>query len=123
MAGELARQLRQFPFTKLKPHSFRVEIAGLTEQELEKCPVRIWIETQDIGKVLSLVGVIHTRAVYPHLNLIYVETYADRLPLLVASDVVRSVWNDLPVKAGGCVVTRVYRRAPIVASRSYGGAR
>jgi len=120
MAGELERQLSQFPFTKLKPQSFRVQIAGLTEQEREKLPVRIWIETQDIAKVVKIAGSARILRTYPHLDLIYLEAYASQLASLVASDLVRSVWNDLPVKAEGClVVTEAHPRARALAPGSH----
>jgi len=115
VASELARELGRFPFTKLKPRSFRVHIASLTEQELEKHPVRIWIETEDIAKVVKIAGSARILRTYPHLDLIYLEAYASQLASLVASDLVRSVWNDLPVKAEGClVVTQADSRARTV---------
>jgi hypothetical protein len=56
--------------------------------------------------------------VYPHLNFVYLETYASQLASLVASDVVTSVWNDEVVRADGCiVVTRADPGASSVASR------
>ena len=108
MASELARELGRFPFTKLKPRSFRVRIASLTEQELEKHPVRIWIETEDIAKVVKIADSARILRTYPHLDLIYLEAYASQLASLVASELVRSVWNDLAVRADGCVVTEPY---------------
>jgi hypothetical protein len=105
MADELTRELAQFPFTKLKPGSFRVQIASLTDQEREKHPVRIWIETGDITKVVKIAGSARILRTYPHLDLVYLEAYASQLASLVGSDLVRSVWNDLPVRAEGCVVT------------------
>jgi len=124
VASELARELSQFPFTKLKPRSFRVQIASLTEQELEKHPVRIWIETEDIAKVVKIAGSARILRTYPHLDLIYLEAYASQLPSLVGSDLVRSVWNDLPVKAEGClVVTETHPGARALAPRSRRGAR
>jgi len=108
VAGELARELSQFPFTKLMPHSFRVEIAGLTARELEKRPVKVWVEVDDIGKVVKIAGFARVLRSYPHLNFVYLETYASHLVSLVRSDLVRSVWNDEPVGAPGCVVTRAH---------------
>ena len=106
MAGELGRELSQFPFSKLMPWSFRVEIAGLTARELEKRPVKVWVEVDDIGKVVKIAGFARVLRSYPHLNFVYLETYASHLASLVQSDLVRSVWNDEPVGAPGCVVTR-----------------
>jgi hypothetical protein len=118
MAGELARELSQFPFTKLMPQSFRVEIAGLTERQLEKHPVKVWAEVDDIGKVVKIAGFARVLRSYPHLNFVYLETYASHLASLVGSDLVRSVWNDEPVKADGCiVVTRADPGAFSLASR------
>ena len=108
MAGELTRELAEFPFAKLKPQSFRVQIAGLRERDLEKQQVKVWIETSDIPKVVKAVGFARIIRVYPHLNFVYLETYASQLASLVASDVVSSVWNDEAVRAEGCVVTRPY---------------
>jgi hypothetical protein len=104
MPSELARELSEFPFAKLHPQSFRVEIASLNERELEKHPVRIWIETEDISKVVKTAGSAHVIRTYPHLNLVYLEAYASQLASLVKSELVRSVWNDLPVKADGSIV-------------------
>jgi len=111
VAGELARELSQFPFTKLMPWSFRVEIAGLTARELEKRPVKVWVEVDDIGKVVKIAGFARVLRSYPHLNFVYLETYASHLASLVRSDLVRSVWNDEPVGAPGCVVTRAHPSA------------
>ena len=105
MAGELARELSQFPFTKLHPQSFRTAIAGLSERDLEKRPVRIWIETDNIGKVVKIASSARILRTYRHLNLVYLETYASQLASLVRSQLVRSVWNDEPVRSDGCVVT------------------
>ncbi len=111
MAGELARELSQFPFSKLMPWSFRVEIARLTARELEKRPVKVWVEVDDIGKVVKIAGFARVLRSYPHLNFVYLETYASHLASLVRSDLVRSVWNDEPVGAPGCVVTRAHPSA------------
>jgi len=104
MANELARQLGELPFTKLNPLSFRTEIAGLSDTELEKHPVRVWVEIEDVSKVVKIAGFARVLRVYPHLSFVYVATYARELASLVASDLVRSVWNDLPVRAEGCLV-------------------
>jgi len=104
MAGELARELGLFPFTKLMPQSFRVEIAGLTERQLETRPVKVWVEVDDIGKVVKIAGFARVLRSYPHLNFVYLKTYASHLASLVRNDLVRSVWNDEPVRADGCIV-------------------
>jgi len=93
------------------PWSFRVEIAGLTARELEKRPVKVWVEVDDIGKVVKIAGFARVLRSYPHLNFVYLETYASHLASLVRSDLVRSVWNDEPVGAPGCVVTRAHPSA------------
>jgi hypothetical protein len=124
VAGELARELAAFPFTKLRPESFRVQIAGLTEPELEARPVKIWVETEDIAKIVKIAGAARIIRTYPHLNFVYLETYASELASLVRSELVRSVWNDEPVKAEGCiVVTQADRGAASLASRPYRAAR
>jgi hypothetical protein len=123
MAGELARELGQFPFTKLRPADFRVEIAGLSEQELERHPVKIWVETDDIAKIVKIAGAARIIRTYPHLNFVYLETYASQLASLVRSELVHSVWNDEPVKADGCVVVaEPYPSARTLASWSRGRA-
>lgn len=114
MANELARQLGELSFRKLKPLSFRTEIASLSEQELEKHPVRVWVEIEDVSRVLKIAGFARVLRVYPHLSFVYVETYARELASLVASDLVRSVWNDLPVKADGCLVVVQTDPGPLV---------
>jgi hypothetical protein len=116
VAGELARELSQFPFTKLRPANFRVEIAGLTERELETRPVKIWVETDDITKIVKIAGAARIIRTYPHLNFVYLETYASQLASLVRSELVRSVWNDEPVRAEGCVVARPYPGVRALAS-------
>ena len=120
MAGELARELSQFPFTKLRPRNFRVEIAGLTERERETCPVKIWVETEDIAKIVKIAGAARIIRTYPHLNFVYLETYASHLASLVRSDLVRSVWNDELVRAEGCVVTETYSSARALALGFHG---
>jgi len=118
MAGELARELSQIPFMKLHPQSFRTVIAGLSERDLEKRPIKIWVETDDIVKVVKIASSARVLRSYPHLNLVYLETYASQLASLVRSQLVRSVWNDEPVKADGCiVVTRADPGAFSLASR------
>jgi hypothetical protein len=124
MPGELARELSEFPFAKLHPQSFRTAIAALSEGDLEKRPVRIWIETEDICKVVKIASSAHILRTYPHLNLVYLETYASELASLVQSQLVRSVWNDEPVKAEGCVVvTAADPGGTSLASRPCRGAR
>jgi len=121
VAGELARELSQFPFTKLMPQSFRVHIAGLTEQQLEKQPVKVWVEVDDVGKVVKIAGFARVLRSYPHLNFVYLETYASHLASLVKSDLVRSVWNDELVRADGClVVSRAHPSAFSLAQGIHG---
>jgi hypothetical protein len=123
VAGELARELSQFPFTKLRPRNFRVEIAGLTERELETCPVKIWVETDEITKIVKIAGAARIIRAYQHLNFVYLETYGSQLASLVRSELVRSVWNDDPVGADGCVVTRAYPGARALAAWAGGRTR
>jgi hypothetical protein len=126
MPGELARELSEFPFAKVHPQSFRTVIAGLSERDLKKRPVRIWIETGDIAKIVKIASSARILRTYPHLNLVYLETYASELASLVQSELVRSVWNDEPVKAEGYVVDVVAQTDPsarALASRSPRGPR
>lgn len=55
MAGRLERELSQFPFAKVKPPSFAVALAALSDQELQ-APIRVWVETSEIAKVVKLCG-------------------------------------------------------------------
>lgn len=122
MGNELARELAAFPFAKLNPLDFRLEIAALSEGEMEKRPVKIWIETDEVTKVLKIAGFARIIRSYPHLGFVYLETYARELVSLVASDLVRSVWNDLPLKAEGClVVAEADPSARTLARRADGG--
>jgi hypothetical protein len=120
--SELERALAAFPFSKLKPPSFRVKIASLTEELLSKLPVRIWVETGNIPEVVQVAGTAHIIRTYPHLDLVYLETFGDALSALVKNDLVRSVWNDLPVKAEGCVVTETHPSVRALAPGSHGRA-
>jgi hypothetical protein len=93
------RELGEFPFSKLKPVDFRLKIAGLPDRELQMRKIKVWVETSDIVKVVKLVGFGRVIRAYPHLDYVYLETYANELASLVESELVRSVWNDVPVKA------------------------
>lgn len=118
--NDLQRALAAFPFTKLKPLSFAVEIAALSQPELEKHPVRVWVELDDIARVVEIAGFARVLRVYEHLNFVYLETEASQLKSIVKNDAVRSVWNDLLVRAEGCVVvTQPHPSAAIVAGRPY----
>jgi len=101
MASRIRRELADFPFGKLYPADFRTQIASIPERDLEKHPVRVWVETENIAKVIKLAGSARVLRVYPHLNYVLLQTYASELAGLVASDLVRSVWNDMPLKAEG----------------------
>jgi hypothetical protein len=96
------RELGEFPFTKLRPLSFRVEIASLQDEELHTKKIRVWVETTNTAKIVKSIGFARVIRAYPHLNYVYLETYAHELASLVENDLVRSVWNDIPVKAGDC---------------------
>ena len=91
---ELWRELGQFPFEKLKPPSFRLEIASLPSRELESKTVRIWVKTDNVIKIIKLTGQAKILRVYPHLDYVLLETYAKELAALNDNDLVRSVWND-----------------------------
>jgi len=120
MASKLRRELAEFPFplAKLKPTSFRMKIAGLSDPELESRPVRVWVETLDIARVVKLAGAAKVLRVYPHLNFLLIETYAKELAALAASDLVQSVWDDSPLRAeGSFAVAETDQRAPSLATR------
>jgi hypothetical protein len=113
------RELGEFPFTKLRPLSFRVEIASLQDEELQTRKIRVWVETKDTAKIVKSVGFARVIRAYPHLNYVYLETYAHELASLVENDLVRSVWNDIPVNAEGCFgLIEPNSSAKIVAARS-----
>jgi len=105
MASELARELSQLPFTKLRPANFRLQIATMSDPQLERQPVTIFIDTDDVGAVVKTLGSAKVMRVYSHLGLVLLRTYARDLATLLNNDLVRSVDDDSLTKCGGCVVT------------------
>ena len=99
--SKLMRELGEFPFHKLKPESFRLEIASLPPRELEKKSVQIWIKTNDILKLVAAVGQAKILRVYPHLDYVLLKIYAKELIALVDDHLVQSVWNDAPTVDAG----------------------
>lgn len=75
MTSELARELAEFPFSKLKPRSFHLKIASLTGDLLAKLPVRIWVETANIPEVVQVAGSAHVIRTYPHLDPSLIEQH------------------------------------------------
>ena len=123
MADELARQLAAFPFQKLKPESFRLEIASLTPKQLDERQVRAWVSTHDIPKVLKAIGSSKLLRSFPHLDYVYLEVSASQLITLDGIDVVKSVWSDEPARVEACVVDRSDSRSFPLATRTNGRAR
>ena len=123
MADELARQLAAFPFRKLMPESFRLEIAGLTPKQLDERQVRAWVRTHDIPKVLKAIGSSKLLRSFPHLDYVYLEVSASQLITLDGIDVVNSVWSDEPARVEACVVDRSDPRSFPLATRTNGRAR
>ena len=123
MAGELTRQLAAFPFQKLKPDSFRLEIAGLTPKQLDERQVRAWVSTHDIPKVLKAIGSSKLLRSFPHLDYVYLEVSASQLIMFDGIDVVNSVWSDDPARVEDCVVDRSDSRSFPLATRTNGRAR
>jgi hypothetical protein len=122
-ASRIRRELAEFPYGKLEPLDFRLEIAGAEKRDLENRLIRVWVELADVRKVLKVAGFARVIEKFPHINFVYVETYASELGFLVASDLVRSVWNDLPVKADGCALAETDSRSRTLAVRPDGLAR
>jgi len=123
MGAELARQLGAFPFQKLKPDSFRLEIASLTPKQLDERQVRAWVSTHDIPKVLKAIGSSKLLRSFPHLDYVYLEVSASQLITLDGIDVVNSVWSDEPARVEACVVDRSDSRSFPLATRTNGRAR
>jgi len=123
MADELARQLAAFPFRKLMPESFRLEIAGLTPKQLDERQVRAWVSTHDIPKVLKAIGSSKLLRSFPHLDYVYLEVSASQLIMFDGIDVVNSVWSDDPARVEACVVDRSDPRSFPLATRTNGRAR
>jgi len=106
MAGELARELARFPFHKLMPDSFRLEIASLTPKELDVRQVRTWVQTHDIPKLLKAVGSSKVLRSFPHLDFVFLELSGSQLAALDEIDVVTAAWNDENLHSGTSVVDR-----------------
>ena len=123
MGAELARQLGAFPFQKLKPESFRLEIASLTPKQLDERQVRAWVSTHDIPKVLKAIGSSKLLRSFPHLDYVYLQVSASQLITFDAIDVVKSVWSDDPAGVGDHVVDRSNSSPASLAARTNGRAR
>jgi len=123
MADELARQLAAFPFRKLMPESFRLEIAGLTPKQLDERQVRAWVSTHDIPKVLKAIGSVKLLRSFPHLDYVYLEVSASQLITFDGMAAVKSVWSDDPARVEACVVNRSNSSPASLATRTNGRAR
>lgn len=117
MARRLGRELSEFPFRKLNPPDFAVRLTGMAEPELHE-PLRVWVETTNISRVVSLCGYVKVLMACPWIDFVLLETTGRDLGRLTASDLVRSVWNDSPLKSEGCAVPSTNPRSITLAVRA-----
>jgi hypothetical protein len=104
--GKLARELAAFPFGKFRPAAFRLEIAGLTPQQLDERIVRTWVKTVDIPKTLKAIGSAKVLHSFPHLDYVFLEASASQLIGLDAIEAVSAIWNDDVSRVDNGVVDR-----------------
>jgi len=102
----LARELAAFPFRKFRPAAFRLEIAGLTPQQLDERIARAWVKTQDIPKTLKAIGSAKVLRSFPHLDYVFLEASASQLVGLEAVESVTEIWNDVVSRVDNGVVDR-----------------
>jgi len=112
MAGELARQLAAFPFGKLRPAAFRLEIAGLTPQQLDERIVRTWVQTGDIPKTLKALGSARVIRSFPHLDYVFLEASASQLAGLDTVESVTAIWDDTVSRVDGINVVDRANQSP-----------
>ena len=123
MVDELARQLAQFPFSKLHPLDFRLRIATMKPVDLEKEHVTVFVEIDDISRILKIAKSLRILRCYSHLTppLVLIETYASELGSLIDDAGVSVVCEDSLTRADGCVVSTTDPCARTLAARSHGG--
>ena len=105
--GRKLRELAEFPFTKIQPYDFRVQIASAHPQML----ARVIITTSDPTALAKFYEVKVLQA-FPHLSCVVCEVEAGEVRRLAASDLVDSIQNDyLKLDVGrGFHLTNAYPR-------------
>jgi len=101
------RDLAEFPFTKIQPDDFRVQIASAHPQLL----TRVIITTSD-PVALAKVYQVKVLQAFPHLSCVLCEVEAGEIRRLAGSDLVDSIQNDyLKLDVGrGFHLTNAYPR-------------
>jgi len=107
MVNELSRELAQFPFTKLHPPDFRLRIATMKPADLQKEHVTVFVEIDDISRIVKIAKSVRILRSYSHLipPLVLIHTYASELGSLIDDAGVCVVCEDSLTRAEGCVVT------------------
>jgi hypothetical protein len=125
MANELTRELAQFPFTKLRPFDFRLRIAAMKPADLQKERVTVFVEIDDISRIVKLAKSVRILRSYLHLTppLVLIQTYASELGCLNDDAGVRAVCEDSVTRAEGCVVTATDLCTRTLATRPHGRTR
>jgi hypothetical protein len=117
--SKLAQELAAFPFRKFRPAAFRLEIAGLTPQQLDERIVRTWVQTQDIPKMLKALGSAKVIRSFPHLDYVFLEASASQLIGLDAIEAVTAIWNDTVSRADNSVVNQSNQSPRLVAAGTH----
>jgi len=122
MANELTRELAQFPFTKLHPIDFRLRIAAMKPGDLQKERVTVFVEIDDISRIVKLAKSVRILRSYLHLTppLALIETYASELGSLNEDAGVGVVAEDSLTRADGGVVSTADPCARALATRPHG---
>ena len=115
----LARELAAFPFRKFRPDAFRLEIAGLTPQQLDERIVRTWVKTWDIPKTLKALGSARVIRSFPHLDYVFIEASASQLIGLDGVESVTAIWNDVVSRVDNSVVDRSDQSPRLVAAGTH----
>jgi hypothetical protein len=84
------RELAEFPFTKINPYDFRVQIASAPPTML----TRVLITTSDPTSLAKCYPV-KVLQLFPHLSVAVCEVPAGELRKLVESDLVDGIQNDV----------------------------
>jgi hypothetical protein len=120
--SELTRELSQFPFTKLHPVDFRLRIATMKPADLRKEHVTVFVDIDDISRIVKIAKSVRILRSYSHLTppLVLIHTYASELGSLIDDAGVRVVSEDSLTRAEGCVVSATDPCARALAARSHG---
>ena len=87
--GRRLRELAEFPFTKIQPRSFRMQIASAPPKRL----TRILVGTLDVDE-LKQVAAVHVVRVYDHLGFVLCELPACSVAVVASLPSVASIWDD-----------------------------